>query len=237
MRNRLLPFIIGVVAAGSVAAQQTSDRPLDASSASEKIDRNLPANPPQDVIRAAVTKHVETANELSTSIQVAVKSYSGYNTISWVTAPAGDIARYVVEYSENGTDFNQAGEVSAVFSSDGHYSYDHLITRAGVLSYRLRMMAKDGRYYYSPVVRVGKGSIEKINVYPTVVTTGVVNINSPQAVENIEVVSANGERVLLKNMNGQQGYFTLSIPTVTRGMYFIALSGQNWKQTERIIIQ
>ncbi len=230
MRNRFLPLFASLLVIASSACAQVN---ADGSEASARINRNLS----NGQIPTEVTTRTQPATDFVTLVNVSVKSFDGYNRVSWTTAPAKDVQRYVVEFSNDGEHYQQAGEVSAIFSNDGKYYYDHEFVNSGVVSYRLRIIATDGRYFYSPDVRVGKGAVQKINVYPTIVTTGVVNVDSPEAVENIEIVSAGGQRILLKNMNGQKGYLRVPVSSAPRGIYFIAISGKTWKQTERIVVQ
>ena len=90
---------------------------------------------------------------------------------------------------------------------------------------------------YSPVIRIGADAKKELKIYPTSITNGLVNIISGQPVERIIVTSINGVQLLSKEMNGATGYFNLALPALQKGIYIIRVSGKDFHQTEKIIIQ
>ena len=45
------------------------------------------------------------------------------------------------------------------------------------------------------------------------------------------------QQVFAKDLQGQNGYFLLSLPFLSRGVYYLQLQGSAWRQTEKIVIQ
>ncbi len=73
--------------------------------------------------------------------------------LDWTSATEQDLAYYGVEYSADGRQFSQFGQVEAkgTSSSTNDYSYVHLKPQAGLNYYRLRLVDRDGSFDYSPI--------------------------------------------------------------------------------------
>ena len=163
---------------------------------------------------------------------------TGYNDLQWRTATEENIEKYIEEYSTDGTNYTAAGEVSAVNNSNGNtYSFRHIIATSAKTFYRLQIAELNGRRAYSPVIVIRGDDKVIVKVYPTVISTGTVNIIAGKPVEKITVVSPDGRQVLSRNIDRTDGYFSLSLPALQKGMYFIQVSGKDFQQTEKIFIQ
>lgn len=172
-----------------------------------------------------------------TLLNFSGKVLAGYNEIKWTVEAERDIQKYIVEFSGNARDYQSAGELLARNVNGGTYAFNHLFNNTGETLYRLKIVEADGRFNYSPVISLGKASGDVLKVYPNIVTGGNVNINTSTAVERLELMSADGRRVFVKDMNGQTGYFPLVLPAVAKGMYFLRINGKDWIKTEKLFIQ
>jgi glucose/arabinose dehydrogenase len=172
-----------------------------------------------------------------TLISFSGKGFSGHNELKWTTAAERGIQKYIIEYSSNGSDYLAAGEETARYSNGGTYTFDHLIINTMVLFYRLKIVEADGRYTYSPVISLGKKTGTPVIVYPTVITTGVLNVVAGESIDQLDLYNTDGRRVFARNINGQSGYFTVPLPSLPKGIYYLRLSGKELRQTEKIIIQ
>lgn len=161
----------------------------------------------------------------------------GHNELKWVTAGEQSIEKYIIEYSSDGINYQSAGEVTALYPNGGTYLFNHPVSVTGPLFYRLRIVELVGGDSYSPVISIGQVTPRKIKVYPTLINSGQLNINTGISIDRIDLYSVDGRQVFTKTLQGQNGYFLLSLPSLSRGIYYLQLQGQGWKQAEKIIIQ
>jgi hypothetical protein len=165
---------------------------------------------------------------------------SGYNEIAWTAMREDDTRMYIVEYSLNGIDFQTAGEV---LTHAGTYSYKHHMLdeemfRDQAILYRIRMEQKNNRAFpfYSGSVFLDGDANSPVKVFPTVVTNNSVNINTAWPVEKVIVVSASGQQVFAKDINGQKDYIPLVLPNLNRGIYFMTFYGKGWQTSSKIVL-
>ena len=165
-------------------------------------------------------------------------SMNGYNELKWVTESEENMDKYIVEYSTDGINYSTAGEVlSENIANRNIYTYHHTIINTTTVYYRLKMSESDGTHKYSPVITIGPDKKTGVKIYPTSITNGRVNIISPQPVERVIITNTTGLQLLSKEMNGARGYFTIPIPALQKGIYIIRVSGKDFQQTEKIIVQ
>jgi glucose/arabinose dehydrogenase len=162
---------------------------------------------------------------------------TGYNELKWTTAAESNIEKYIVEYSSNGRDYLSAGEAIARHPNGGTYTLNHRIINTTTMFYRLRIVEMDGRYTYSAVISLGKTNGSPLIVYPTVINNNILNIVSAEPIAQLDLYSTDGRRVFARNVNGQTGYFSVPLPSLTKGIYFLRLAGRDFQKTEKIIIQ
>lgn len=162
---------------------------------------------------------------------------TGVNELKWTTGSEVDISKYSVEFSSDGRTYQSAGDVTASYPSGGSYTFNHNINSTGATFYRLRIEETNGRFYHSPVIRLGAADRGKVQVYPTVVTNNNVNVITSDPAERITIFNTEGKQVFQKALNGQDGYFQLNLPALTKGMYYVRIMGKEFAVTEKIVIQ
>ena len=167
-----------------------------------------------------------------------IKRMNGYNEVSWTALREHDTRKYVVEYSLDGIDFVVAGEVVA---STGLYTFNHQFIDAHLLDdpamlYRIRIEQMNNTAYYSnPVFLEGDG-FSPVKIFPTVIQGTQLNIQAYWPVEKITISNTSGQQLFSKDVNGQRDYMTLTVPTFSKGMYFVTFYGQHWKTTGKFIV-
>jgi Glucose / Sorbosone dehydrogenase/Secretion system C-terminal sorting domain len=166
------------------------------------------------------------------------KKQPGFNELKWDIAAAQNIDRFIIEYSSNGSDWLIAGDVAAINQQDARqYNFRHYTTETGKLFYRLQIEENNGAITYSPVISINGKEAAAIKVYPTIITSGVLQVVSEKEVTAIKIMDSNGRLVMAKQLNGQQGYFTVSLPAVGRGMYYVQLQTGSGNETVKIVIE
>ena len=159
---------------------------------------------------------------------------NGYNEISWTAFRENDVRKYIIEYSTNGIDFQSAGEV---ISGNGSYTFKHHLLDNSPAIYRIRMEQLNNRYFYSPGILLTGVEVSPVKIFPTIVQGNMLNINAFWPVEKINVYSSNGAQVFSKDMNGQSEQISLVLPSLSKGMYWMAFQGRGWRTTEKFMVQ
>ena len=97
--------------------------------------------------------------------------------LQWKTSNEINTAFFDIEKSTDGIDFNAMGKVyaSSINSVENTYRYLEKNLPNGIYYFRLKMVDKDGRFTYSPVISVTLRNTKQLLVYPTV-TNSFINI-------------------------------------------------------------
>src|SRR5688572_9962473 len=169
-------------------------------------DNTHPELKTQDAIPAFVTK-------------LAAERANGYNEIAWMALRENDVRRYIVEYSINGIDFQSAGEV---VPNTGTYVFKHHLMDNSPAIYRIKTEQMNSRFFYSDGILLLGARISPVKIFPTVVHGNMINIDSFWPVEKINIYASNGAQVYSKDLNGQQDKISVVLPSLGKGMYFMA---------------
>lgn len=166
------------------------------------------------------------------------RTLSGYNELQWSTSFEQNAEKFIIEYSTDGTNYIAAGEVTATNNTSGSaYSYRHTVGNAGKLFYRLLMRNTDASSRYSTVIQIGGKKAGDIKIYTTLLQNNRLELNASVPVEKINVFTLDGKEMFNSSFNGRQGYFSVQLPNLTRGIYFVRILGKDYNKTEKIIIQ
>jgi glucose/arabinose dehydrogenase len=173
-----------------------------------------------------------------TLINFSAQQFPGYNELRWSTSLEQNADKYIIEYSTDGSSFAVAGEVAATNNSSGAaYSFRHTTSNAGKLFYRLQMRDLDANLRYSSIISVGGKNTGDVKIYPTLLKNNLLNLNAGTPVESLKLYSSEGKEMYSNNLNGRQGYFSIQLPALPKGIYFVAIRGKDLNKTERILIQ
>lgn len=166
------------------------------------------------------------------------RGMNGYNELRWSTSYEQNADKYIIEYSTDGINYTVAGEVTAANNSSGSsYSFRHSVAGTGKIFYRLQMRDLDASSRYSTVIAIGGKTGVEVKLYPTVVQNNMIELNSNTALESLSVYDPAGKQIYSSNLGGRQGYFSIQLPGLTKGIYFVAIKGNNYNKTEKIVIQ
>jgi len=173
-----------------------------------------------------------------TLVNFTVRNLGNNNELRWSTAYEQNADRYLIEYSFDGSTFTVVGEITAMNSTSGYnYTYRHAITDTRKIFYKLKMLDIDGSSRYSSVITVGGKNTGNVTIYPTVLQNRKLELNANTPVENLKLYDAGGKEIYFNNLHGGQGYFSIQLPNLAKGMYFVNIRGDNYNKTEKIIIQ
>ncbi len=164
-------------------------------------------------------------------------------TLNWNTKNEAGVSHFEIERTDNSNVWNKAGAVNATNNSNGS-SYQFTVQANGTLNmFRLKMIDKDNKFVYSPVVSVLlKSTKGDVQVYPTVVKNQVnISVKQQQSGNiNIALYSSDGRQLQQKQQWLSSGTAVLNhtLPTnLQPGMYTIRVSTNDVQESKTIIVQ
>ena len=194
------------------------------------------ANAQQNVIAGKDDTRPEIAVQQYTSARIfnhsAVQKH-GYNEIQWLAVAEGDTRRFIVEYSNDGINYQSAGELTPL---KGTYTLKHYTMDTRSFLYRIRMEKKDGRFLNSGVFLLDGIDIAPVEVYPTIVEGNTLNLRMAFPVHRMSVISLDGKQLMAKDLGGLTGFTQVALPVLNRGQYIVTFYGNGWQSTEKFMI-
>ena len=162
--------------------------------------------------------------------------FNSYNELKWRTVTEQNTSGFIIEFSTNGTAFTRAGEVAASRNENGSdYNFRHYTSISSTLYYRLAIQDDDGSVKYSTILRIAARNGET-RIYPTIVTGRMINFSLSQKARKIRIMDSHGAVIFDKDLNNATGAFSLRLPVLPRGMYYVQLITNEGAKTEKIIV-
>jgi hypothetical protein len=174
---------------------------------------------------------------ISSILPLTLLSFAGNTTetqevkIQWKTAQEINTKDFEIEWSDDGLHFTKIAVLSSAGNSTQELSYSHLhkMPADGANYYRLKMQDIDGRFTYSPIVKVMVTVRDlSVNIFPNPVANFLqINIRS---IKNETIVlnlySADGKIIASKQFTVTKGSNLLNwnVQSISAGSYFISSS-------------
>lgn len=189
---------------------------------------------------------IQTAAALPVTFTYFTGQEDGHNILlSWGTGTESNVKNFEIEQSVDGSMFFPRGSVDSKApggnsSSPIHYNYTDILSQAPLipLFYRLKEFDLDGRYIYSPVLKIGQASGDGLglSVYPNPFRQQiVVSVTSPEQDKALIRVTDMTGRLLLEQANVlQKGSNILYMPVSGqwgKGAYLFNISTRRLRQT------
>lgn len=155
----------------------------------------------------------------------------GKTQLEWKTAQEYNTAHFEIERSANGSQFTQLTTVSSKGNSNTPTLYQSIdpAPYAPLTYYRLKIVDKDAKFVYSPIVMTRQALTAGFSLFPNPATDHVVlSVNTVQkATDTWQITALNGQQVATRQVVLQQGLNTIqwSIQHLPQGTYIIR-SGQ-----------
>lgn len=156
--------------------------------------------------------------------------------LNWITASEINNEKFEIERSRDGVNFGKIGEVDGNGDSSREIKYN-FVDNTPVLGsnyYRLKQVDFDGKFEYSDIV-IAKSSKSRISIYPTSATDYITVDMDEQQNASVLVINEVGQT--LKNITISETNTRVDISDLPTGMYFVQVSTQFGKETQRIIKQ
>jgi hypothetical protein len=166
--------------------------------------------------------------------------------LKWTTETEINSDRFEIERSNAGrNDWEKIGTVPAQGNSTRKTDYNltdkNLAAATEKVLYRLKMIDKDGKYTYSPVLPVSINcTTQKITVFPNPVQDGRLYISLTGAKGQTEAVllTLTGQ-VILKN-NANNGTNKIDVSAIANGVYVLSVTeigGNELSKRVKVLIQ
>ena len=160
--------------------------------------------------------------------------------VSWQSLTEVNVASYVVEGSADGVTFTDKGTVAAKGASE--YSFVDVAPSVGVNYYRIKEVDNNGSTTYSAVVAVKESALAaSLSIYPNPVSDKQLKfvLNTDAANYTLKVTNVLGQTVLAKTIahNGGTTSYSVSLPSIKAGTYFVKLSNGANQLTKTVIVE
>lgn len=167
--------------------------------------------------------------------------------VEWSVAGESGIKAYDVETSADGRSFSKAATVSASGNNSGavnaNYNWLHTSPVAGTNYYRVKSIGWNGDVKYTSVVSVklGKGKAE-VSVHPNPVKDNIISLqmlNLEKGNYTMRMYNAAGQQVMSKTIShgGGSSWEQIGLPALAKGIYKLEVTGNDYKNTQTILIQ
>lgn len=184
----------------------------------------------KDNTRPEITRDQFIPAQITT---LSVVRFDDFNRIEWSTRGEEETRRFIVEYSGDGTNFETAGEVIA---ANTPYKLNHVSKGGDPLYYRVRIESPDGRYSYSRTIFLDGNTALPVKLYSTTITGNVIKADAQIPVERVAVFSGSGQKVFAQDVGGKMDYMAFTVPSLSKGMYWVSFFGEDWKITRQFIV-
>jgi len=150
-----------------------------------------------------------------------------------------NLLQFEIEYSEDGRYYHNLGFIPAGNNITGDfYEFEHAVTYSDSAFYRLKIVDNNRRWMYTNPVLYHVNNTTAFMIYPSVVTSHVLNVFLKDPFKFLEVVTTSGEIILKQNLSGKTGRINVPLSSnLSPGTYVVKLTGYNRTFIQKIIIQ
>jgi PKD repeat protein len=163
-----------------------------------------------------------------------------YNTdvmVKWNTLNEQNVSRFIVERSNDGSNYIEIGTVAARNQAQDVYTYPDLISQlpvrpSGYLYYRLKMVDNDGNFKFSSIARIALEADNRITVGPNPFRNHL-NIYAQAEIKKVTLSDMSGREVFRSStVVGNR----LNIPgNMSAGQYLLRIETVNGVETRKLI--
>jgi hypothetical protein len=143
--------------------------------------------------------------------------------LNWKVGNQINISRYQVEHSINDRDFNSIAAVSV--NNTGLYNNIHTSPAEGNNFYRIKMMADNGSFVYSPSRKVNLLKSSAVTIYPNPAKNTIhINLGSmANKPVSISLIAADGKLVSQQWTPVATRVETMDVSSYAKGYYFVKI--------------
>lgn len=203
-------------------------------------DISASGSDPYSVTRSGFTSFSPFAVSMLDALPVKWISLNGRNEnqnnyIYWTVSDQINNEYFEVQASADGADFLPIGRVNGAINANGilEYYFIHENVKTPQMYYRIKQVDMDGRFTYSPVLRIASGNIAadamKLSPNPVIDRTSLLVTSATAEDIELRILNFAGQPVYTKNMFLQKGFnsVTIDLSSQPAGMYVLELGNKN----------
>ncbi len=174
-------------------------------------------------------------------LSATLKYFSGWktnetNNLKWVSLKENGNKTFEIQRSVNGINFVTIGQVSGQINSKNEKTYQYNdAAPPDYCFYRLRMVSTAGKYSYSDIIKINRGNNIKTRILSSNITNQLSLLINGQYKENfaIKIIDNSGRSVKTQvaTINSGENLIHVNTGSLPEGMYYLILSGDNYKKT------
>lgn len=193
-----------------------------------------------DYNSAVITNDANTFVLDYTTLPLSLMSFSATiisaneTAILWSTINESGSEKFIIEQSENGTDFKSIATVNAKGMNFNTYNVTVDDHTSALVYYRLAVINNNGDLKYSAIVKLYKTSNNFLfTVFPDQLSRSLIISSSDKELDDSEAYLINVQGALVKKLMIKPGITTLKVPDLASGLYYLNTK----KGTYKILLQ
>lgn len=160
-----------------------------------------------------------------TGITIQATEKNGSVAVSWKTLSESNTAHFEVEHNIDGTNFKPLTQQPAAGNSitPRNYQYWHVNAPAGINTYRIKAVDKDGTFTYSSVAFAKVSAKPVLNIYPSMAVSGITIVHPVANTGNsrLSIFNQVGQQVKAINIANGALQTKLSVAGLPAGVYMV----------------
>ena len=167
------------------------------------------------------------------------ESRNGNVGITWKTDKENDLRQYEIESSSDGRYYKNLGFIPARNNINGDlYEFENTVDYSDSVFYRLKIVDGNGKWAYTEPVLYKVNKTTAFLIYPSVISSHMINLFLDDGFDFIEVISMSGAVLLKQNLSGKTGRISIPVsPDISAGTYVVQLKNDNRTISQKIVIQ
>lgn len=181
------------------------------------------------------------------TMSLSGESESGYNALKWTSSSEFNADKYIIERSENGSEYIEIGTVDAAGLSVEalNYQFEDLQPLTGMAYYRVKLVRTNGTSASSNTLAIEQefmNDLELVKAFPNPAddNLNVVLSSKKESTYQLTLSTLNGQKVFDNKQTLQKGltYNSIDISEFQNGFYFLTVSQEGKTiSTHKIIIE
>ncbi len=145
--------------------------------------------------------------------------------LQWSTTSERNSNYFIVQKSEDGTNFRDLGMVKSNNNANSinNYSFTDYTLTTGKQYYRIVEVDKSNQKTYSNVQQLQVNSAKAISIFPNPAQNSVVIEQLTTPIQSIEIIDAVG-KVFIKKLNIRSNKVVINIESLSKGAYFLRIN-------------
>ncbi len=154
----------------------------------------------------------------------AVPQNDNTTSLYWNTANEINTMHFVVERGNDGLHFNSLTNIIAKGKANNNYNTTVADVNTGIVFYRLKMVDNDGRFTYSPIIKIDKRkNAAGFSILSNPVKDFLVISTTDRTLHNTQASIINMQGAVVKSFIVKEGSQTVEVKGLPGGIYYLRM--------------